>query len=159
MVLCFLVYTNTLNLASIKLSEFSKRFTVLLDMSMKGGISMANPSSPPIPRSSNVPSSLVWTPPSSGIITPAPSSSTGFPPYFQKERHPPPESLRHPFQQHAYTIVDPQHHQQHHATPQSQGSAISQSMFNQMYNSQTRNAKIQFSQGLEFGGKHTISNI
>ena len=102
---------------------------------------MVNPSSPPIPRSSNVPSSLVWTPPSSGIITPASSSIY---------RHPQPESLRHPFQQHAYTIVDPQHH---HATPQSQGSAISQSMFNQMYNSQTRSAKMPFSQGLEFGGK------
>ena len=131
-------------------------------MSLKGSISIVNPSSPPIPRSCNVSSSLVWTPPSvsSGILT---SSSTvdgqyrpptGFlgDPQLQKERHPHPESLRHPFQQHAYTIVDPQH--------QGQGNTISQSMFNQMYNSQTRNAKMPFSsQGLElnFGGE--LSNL
>ena len=137
---------------------------LISDMSMKGSISMVNPSSPPIPRSCNVSSSLIWTPPSvsSGINT---SSSTGDSqyrpqmtffgdPHLQKERHPQPESLRHPFQQHAYTIVDPQ---QQHSTPQSQGNTISQSMFNQMYNSQTRNAKMPFSQGLEFGGKLSLN--
>ena len=126
-------------------------------MSLKGSISMVNPSSPPIPRSCNVSSSLVWTPSvSSGIITSSSAGDgqyrppTGFigDPHLQKERHPHPDSLRHPFQQHAYTIVDPQHQQ--NAPPQPQGNTISQSMFNQIYNSQTRNAKIPFSQGLEF---------
>ena len=124
---------------------------------------MVNPSSPPIPRSCDVSSSLVWTPSvSSGIITSSSAGDgqyrppTGFigDPHLQKERHPHPTSLRHPFQQHAYTIVDPQHQQ--NAPPQQQGNTISQSMFNQMYNSQTRNAKMPFSQGLEFnlGGNY-----
>merc|ERR1719322_1019924 len=90
------------------------------DMSLKGSISMVNPSSPPIPRTCNVSSSLFWTPSvSSGIITSSSAGDgqyrppTGFigDPHLQKERHPHPDSLRHPFQQHAYTIVDPQHQQ------------------------------------------------
>ena len=123
---------------------------------MKGNASMIHPSSPTIPRISNVSSSMVWAPQtiSSGIIPPTMDTSASENIFSGQggnvlQQHPPShqQSMRHQFQQ-PYTIVDP-----HLGTSQSQRIPISQSPHNLLYNSQSRNANMPYSHALARSGK------
>ena len=124
---------------------------------MKENVSMVHPSSPTITRSSNVSSSLVWSPQtiSSGAIPTSIAPSASAISYNGQggnmvHQHAPShqQSVRHPFQQQAYTIVDP-----HHGISQSQRMPISQSPHNLLYNSQSRNANMPYPPALERSGK------
>lgn len=125
---------------------------------MKGNESMIHPSSPTIPRICNVSSSMAWAPQtiSSGIIPPTMDTSAVENIFTGQggnvlQQHPPSlqQSMRHPFQQQPYTIVDP-----HLGTSQSQRIPISQqSPHNLLYNSQSRNANMPYSHALARSGK------
>ena len=121
---------------------------------MKENVSMVHPSSPTITRSSNVSSSLVWAQqsiPSGAIATSIGTSPSAIAYNGQGgnvvHQHAP-SNQRHPFQQQAYTIVDP-----NLGISQSQRMPISQSPHNLLYNSQSRNVNMPYPPALERSGK------
>ena len=138
-------------------------------MNVKGNGTVVHPSSPIIPRSCTVSSSLVWAPPtlSSGIIPPSIGVSTRENQYTQsilqhqqqqnpaqqyQQQH---QSLkqRHPFHQQSYTLVDPQH-----TTSQAPGVSVSQSPFIPQYNSQIRSSNLPYPHGMDRVGKKHVRN-
>jgi hypothetical protein len=123
-------------------------YFILIDINMKGNASMAHPSSPTIPHSSNVSSSLVWSPQTISMGNESAFTGQGS---NVLQQHPPShqQSTRHQFQQQQpYTIVDPQL-----GASQSHRIPISQSPHNLLYNPQIRNSNIPFSHALPRSGK------